>query len=333
MENHSQIEELKKIADSKRVPNAIMLYGSNDEKLKAALDFCKMILSLNLDMEKKQLSEMMCDKLNHPDFHLIFPIPSSAKKDENICDFYASNWKEYVLGSKLNASLSGWKDVLNCGNKQLGIGVDSVSSLIKKLSISSFNSQFKVVVFWEAERLNVEASNKILKTVEEPGNKTVFIFLCKRKTDLLPTIVSRCQTIGFNNTFADEGSSEFEKLFGELLRSAFLIRKDLTQGAKIISWASKASRLDKETQKSFFRFSIELIRQSFLKNINATSLVNFEAKTDFNFDSFSKYITKNNIEELCDQFENANYQTIRNGNSNMIMTGLALGLTKSIHRH
>ena len=64
MENHSQIEELKKIADSKRVPNAIMLYGSNDEKLKAALDFSKMILGLNLDSEKKQISEMMCDKLN-----------------------------------------------------------------------------------------------------------------------------------------------------------------------------------------------------------------------------------------------------------------------------
>ena len=133
--------------------------------------------------------------------------------------------------------------------------------------------------------------------------------------------------------FIDEGSSEFEKLFGELLRSAFLIRKDLTQGAKIISWASKASKMDKERQKSFFRFSTELIRQSFLKNINATSLVNFEAKTDFNFDSFSKYVTKNNIEELCNQFENANYQTIRNGNSNIIMTGLALGLTKSIHKH
>ena len=333
MENYNQIEELKKITDSKRVPNAIMLYGLNNEKLKAALNFSKIILSLNLDSEKKQLSEMMCNKLSHPDFHLIFPIPSSVKKDENTYDFYASSWKEYVLDSKLNASLNGWKDVLNCGNKQLGIGVDSVSSLIKKLSLSSFYSQYKVVVFWEAERLNLEASNKILKTVEEPGNKTVFVFLCKRKTDLLPTIVSRCQTIGFNNMFIDEGSSEFEKLFGELLRSVFLIRKDLMQGAKIISWASKASRLDRESQKSFFRFSIELLRQSFLKNINTTSLVNFEAKTDFNFDSFSKYVTKNNIEELCDQFEAAHYQTTRNGNSNMIMTGLALGLTKSIHKH
>ena len=333
MENYNQIEELKKIADSKRVPNAIVLYGLNNEKLKAALNFSKIILSLNLDSEKKQLSEMMCNKLNHPDFHLIFPIPSSAKKDENICDFYTSDWKDFVLNSKLNVDLNGWKDLLNCGNKQLGIGVDSVTNLIKKLSLSSFNSQYKVVVFWEADRLNLEASNKILKTVEEPGNKTVFIFLCKRKTDLLPTIVSRCQTIGFNNMFIDQGSSEFEKLFGELLRSAFLIRKDLTQGAKIISWASKASKMDKERQKSFFRFSTELIRQSFLKNINATSLVNFEAKTGFNFDSFSKYVTKNNIEELCNQFENAHYQTIRNGNSNIIMTGLALGLTKSIHKH
>ena len=176
MENNNQIEELKKITDSKRVPNAIMLYGLNNEKLKAALNFSKIILSLNLDSEKKQLSEMMCNKLNHPDFHLIFPIPSSVKKDENTYDFYASSWKEYVLDSKLNASLNGWKDVLNCGNKQLGIGVDSVSSLIKKLSLSSFNSQYKVVVFWEAERLNLEASNKILKTVEEPGKTKQCLF-------------------------------------------------------------------------------------------------------------------------------------------------------------
>ena len=52
---------------------------------------------------------MMCDKLNHPDFHLIFPIPSSAKKDENICDFYTSNWKEYVLDSELNVTLTDGK--------------------------------------------------------------------------------------------------------------------------------------------------------------------------------------------------------------------------------
>ena len=74
MENHSQTEELKKIADSKRVPNAIMLYGSNDEKLKAALDFSKMILSINLDLEKKRESEMMCDKLNPVSYtHLTLP--------------------------------------------------------------------------------------------------------------------------------------------------------------------------------------------------------------------------------------------------------------------
>ena len=104
MENNNQIEELKKITDSKRVPNAIILYGLNNEKLKAALNFSKNILSLNLNSEKKQLSEMMCNKLSHPDFHLIFPIPSSVKKDENTYDFYARLEVDYI-NKKYNLSL------------------------------------------------------------------------------------------------------------------------------------------------------------------------------------------------------------------------------------
>ena len=51
------------------------------------------------------------------------------------------------------------------------------------------------------------------------------------------------------------------------------------------------------------------------------------------FSSFSKFVTHNNIEELTNEFEKAFYHTLRNGNSTMIMTDLALKLTKAIHKN
>ena len=192
----------------------------------------------------------------------------------------------------------------------------------------------KLVLFWSAERLNSEATNKILKLVEEPGKETLFIFITEKRTDLLPTLVSRCQTISFEGLKEyDSVSVELELMFSELLRNAFQIKKDISYGSKIIEWSKAAARLDRENQKDFFIYSTEIIRQAFLKNIQANSLVTFSPKTKFNFSSFSKFVTHNNIEELTNEFEKAFYHTLRNGNSTMIMTDLALKLTKAIHKH
>ena len=189
-------------------------------------------------------------------------------------------------------------------------------------------------MFWSAERLNSEATNKILKLVEEPGKETSFVFITEKRTDLLPTLVSRCQTIGFDGLKElDSVSVELELMFSELLRNAFQIRKDISYGSKIIEWSKNAAKLDRESQKDFFIYSTEIIRQAFLKNIQAETLISFNPKTEFNFSSFSKFVTHNNVEELTNEFEKAFYHTLRNGNSTMIMTDLALKLTKAIHKH
>ena len=121
-------------------------------------------------------------------------------------------------------------------------------------------------------------------------------------------------------------------MFSELLKT-FQIKKDVSYGSKIIEWSKAAARLNRENQTDFFIYSTEIIRQAFLKNIQADKLVNFTPKTKFNFSSFSKFVTHNNIEELTNEFEKAFYHTLRNGNSTMIMTDLALKLTKAIHKH
>ena len=81
-------------------------------------------------------------------------------------------------------------------DKQPIINIDSVRSVIKKLAVSSFHSNFRIIIFWMADKMNEEASNMLLKTIEEPGHETVFILLTEDIRKLLPTIVSRCQVIG-----------------------------------------------------------------------------------------------------------------------------------------
>ena len=165
------LNELKSIVKSGRIPNSFLFKGpAGSGKLRAAVGFANNVFNLNknskLDINKT---------LNHPDLHIIFPIPSSEKKSENNCDIYINSWRELATEKDFKISLKDWSDNLET-KKQPQINIDSVRVLAKKLSLSSFGFGYKVVLFWMADRLNEAASNKLLKIVEEPGEKTVFIF-------------------------------------------------------------------------------------------------------------------------------------------------------------
>ena len=100
-----------------------------------------------------------------------------------------------ALKNNMKVSLSKWKETISYGNKQPIINIDSVRSVIK-ISGFFFHSNYKIIIFWMADKMNEEASNMLLKTIEEPGDETVFILLTEDIRKLLPTIVSRCQVIG-----------------------------------------------------------------------------------------------------------------------------------------
>ena len=84
--------------------------------------------------------------------------------------------------------------------------------------MSSFALGYKVVLFWMADRINNEAGNKLLKLVEEPGDKTVFIFIAEDRGSILKTLDSRCQKIYFTNKSGTIFSNNdfYENLFSEL---------------------------------------------------------------------------------------------------------------------
>ena len=330
-------DELERIVESKRIPNALIFEtdGLNSE-LEMSLEFAKKIL---LSIEQNPVNQNKIVKglysLSYPDLHIVFPIPISNNKKKDLYDYHYKAWSEMALKNNMKVSLSKWKETISYGNKQPIINIDSVRSVIRKLAVSSFHSNFKIIIFWMADKMNEEASNMLLKTIEEPGDETVFILLTEDIRKLLPTIVSRCQVIGFSGinkkrTEALE-NNEFEALFSDLMRNAFQANKNSKSLAQLINWSRIVGKMDKQDAQGFFKFSIELLRQAYLKNMEIEELVSFKPTTEFNFDAFSKFITKNNIEELSSGFENAIYESSRNVKLSMIATDIAFKTTKLIH--
>ena len=264
----------------------------------------------------------------------MFPIPISNNKKKDLYDFHYNNWSSMAIESALKVSMSKWKESSDYGNKHPIINIDSIRSLIKKLSIAPFYDNYRIIIIWMAERMNEEASNMLLKTIEEPGNKTVFILLTDDIRRLLPTIVSRCQIINYDLTKRKNNilkNSEFESLFSELMRSAFRSNKSGRSLAELVNWSRRIGKMDKQDAQGFFNYSIEVLRQAYLKNMEINELVSFSPSTGFNFTAFSKFITENNIEDLSSGFENAIYESKRNVKLSMIATDIAFKTTKLIH--
>tara|TARA_Y100000813_G_scaffold87539_1_gene62095 strand:+ start:4860 stop:5879 length:1020 start_codon:yes stop_codon:yes gene_type:complete len=337
MEVQKISDELEGIVESKRIPNALIFEadGSNSE-LKMSLEFAKKILlSKETDPVNQNKIIRGIESLSYPDLHIVFPIPISNNKKKDLYDYHFKSWAEMAVKNNMKVSLSKWKDAISYGNKQPIINIDSVRSLIKKLSVSSFYSNYRVIIFWMADKMNEDAANMLLKTIEEPGRETIFLLISEDLRNILPTIISRCQVVNTGSVITKDydglENSEFESLFSNLMRSAFQANKNPKSLAELVNWSRDVGKMDKQDAQSFFKFSIELLRQAYLKNMEIEELVSFTPSTEFNFEAFSKFITQNNIEGLSSGFENAIYESSRNIKLSMIATDIAFKTTKLIH--
>ena len=79
--------------------------------------------------------------------------------------------------------------------KSRGILVNQVEEVLKHIFQTTYEGGWKAVVLMNAERMNIEAANKLLKTLEEPSPKSVFLLVSDQPEALLPTIISRCQRV------------------------------------------------------------------------------------------------------------------------------------------
>ncbi len=362
-------------ADRKRIPHAQLFVGaSGSGTLPMAIAYAQYILCQNQNGENTngvQACNIKFDHLAHPDLHFVYPVAVNDKvKKHPTSDQFAEEWRSFVKENPYG-SIFDWYLSIGIEKKQGQIGVDEALEIVKKLSLKSYEGGHKIMLIWMADKMNIAASNKLLKLIEEPPEKTIFILITEDEEQLIQTIRSRCQVLHFpplgeqvikdallNNesisdseaskiahqangdynkalhlVHHDSGDEQFEDWFVQWVRTAFRAKGNKSAVNDLIIWSQSIAGSGRETQKRFLMYCLDFFRQAMLLNYGAKELVFLEPKTNgFKLENFAPFIHGANIIDICKELQDAIYHIERNGNAKIILTDLSIKLTRLLHK-
>lgn len=365
---------LTKSADHGRVPHAQLFVGPEGSgTLPMAIAYAQYLLCKNSEGENTKGNDACNIKfknLSHPDLHFAFPVATNDKvKSHPVSSHFMEEWRQ-LIEQQPYGNLFDWYRILGIDNKQGQIGVDESQDIVKSLALKSYEGGYKVMLIWMAEKMNTSASNKLLKLIEEPPNKTIFILIAEDEEQIINTIKSRCQLLHFpplaedviktalianyqipeadaikiahqangnynkacDLVYSDSEDTQFEDWFVFWIRSAFKAKGNKNAIHDLISWSETIAKTGRETQKQFLNFCLDFFRQALLLNYKSESLVFMEPKTSFKLENFAPYVHGNNIMDISNELQDAIYHIERNGNSKIILTDLSIKLTRLLHK-
>lgn len=361
--------------DKGRIAHAQLFVGPEGcGTLPMALAYAQYLLCQNKNGENtggNDSCNLKFKNFSHPDLHFAFPVTTSNKvKSKPVSNFYLEEWRQ-LLEQQPYGNLFDWYKMLGVDNKQGQIGVDEAHEIVKSLSLKSYEGGYKVMIIWMAEKMNTPCANKLLKLIEEPPEKTVFLLIAEDEEQLINTIRSRCQILHFpmlseeviaqslvtnyhiemsvatkiahqsngnynkacDLIYQDSEDIQFEKWFVIWVRSAFKAKGNKSAIHDLISWSEEIAKTGRETQKKFLSFCLNYFRQALLLNYKANELVYLEPKSEnFKLENFAPFVHDNNIMEISNELQDAIYHIERNGNSKIVLTDLSIKLTRLLHK-
>jgi DNA polymerase-3 subunit delta' len=362
---------LIKSAKNGRIPHAQLFVGSEGSgTLPMAIAYAQHIICGN-NKANESVCNLKFENLSHPDLHFAYPVARTDKvKNHPVSKLFLEDWRN-MLKEQPYGNLFDWYKQLGIDNKQGQIGVDEAQDISKSLSLKAYEGGYKVMIIWMVEKMNTACANKLLKLLEEPPSKTVFILIAEDEEQIISTITSRCQILHFpplseeviknaliknyqipeldavkiahqangnynkacDLVFHDSEDTQFEEWFIIWIRSAFKAKGNKAAIHDLISWSEEIAKTGRETQKQFLLFCLDFFRQAMLLNYNANELVFFEPKSEgFQLEKFAPFVHENNVMEISNEIQDAIYHIERNGNSKIILTDLSIKLTRLLHK-
>lgn len=359
-------ERLRQLADQQRVPHAIMICGPQGAgKMALAIAFASYLLGEREDetqiAEKERNSVAMVRKLEHPDLHFSFPVfkTKSMSADHKVTsDDFMKDWLQFIKQGPY-FTLNQWTGTIGVENQQTKIYVGESDLLTKKLSLTASQGGYKVAIIWLPEKMNAECANKMLKLLEEPTPRTVFILVSEEPEKIIETIRSRTQQIyikaiqqeeikkalirqrGLDEQNAtriarmangnwlkalEELDSENEKRhFLELFIS--LMRLTYTkQLGELKTWSENVASLGREKQKRMMEYFLHMVRENFMYNFNQPQL-SYMTQDEENFASkFAPFINEANVIQITEQMQRTIPEITQNANPKILFYDMALQL-------
>ncbi len=206
-------DKLRKFVETGKIPHAILFHGKEGVgKLPLAVAFAQYLCCQhreNGDACGKCPSCQQIAKLSHPDVHFVFPFTKSSK--QNTCSCLMPEWRENFTSQNGYFTFDQWSNVL--GDKKLTIYTSEGSEIIHKLSLNSYESEYRIMIIWQADKMEIECANRLLKTLEEPNSKTIFLLVSEHPELMLTTILSRTQQIVVPTLSNDDLKSALQKNF------------------------------------------------------------------------------------------------------------------------
>ena len=296
-------------------------------------------------------------KLIHPDLHFSYPFITKGSAETAVN--YIKEWRNAIAENPF-MGIEQWMEYLDAENKQPNINIAECHAIIQKLVLKSFEAEYKIILIWLPEYLGA-AGNSLLKLIEEPPAKTLFILIAQNYEQILATILSRTQLVkipkladeelkaylidngcpqekaGRIAYLADGNIAAAQQLLAEDdddLESLFIQWFRLCYGRKgveINDWIEQVAnaRFGRENQKSLLRFGLQVVRDCLMVNLDQTSIVKFESK-HFELAKLANTINYENAPLIIKGFEQAIYHIERNANPKIMFLDLSIQMMRNL---
>ena len=363
-------EKLKAMLGNNRLPHALLFSGlEGSGALPLALAFsqfvmCEKVVAHPGETESCGIcsSCVKASKLVHPDIHYSFPVVTPEKSTEKtLSATFITQWREFISAFPYGNSFD-WLQFINAGNKQGNITAAECSDIGHKLSLKSFEGGYKVLVMWLPEYLGKEG-NKLLKLVEEPPDDTLFLLVTENESQILPTILSRVQTLhlpmpemaaveaalreraGLSADKArqvaaisqqnyrqalsqlQDASDDWQGLLREWL-NAILKSGPVAQ----VKWIEDVAKSGRERQKQFLHYFIHLLGQAVRLRMAGDGTVRMpDAERDFAL-RLNKIADAACQEAIMHELDRAVYHIERNAHAKMLFHALTIRLYHLLSR-
>ena len=328
---------LREAIDGNRMPHALMIAGREGSgALTLALTAAQYLLCEHHTAEGEPCGTcphcLQVQHLQHPDLHFVFPVVNrkgQSDADAAVSDDYLAEWRD-MLNRHPDMTYNDWVKYISEEGKTAQIYRREAENIVHTLSTKPFESDKRVMIIWLPEKINETASNKLLKIIEEPYEKTYFLLVSNDTDHVLGTIVSRCQRLNIKTLDPNWMQPQIEEDERQYFFTKFCEMMRLSYARKIFDmrdWSLEMAGLGRQRQQSYLQYAQSMIRENYILNVAAGQELSHMQDDEAQFSQkFHPFVNARNVEGIANELALAEKDIAQNGSAKIIFFDLSLKL-------